>query len=165
MDLTDHRNPLVRQVAELFPEHCALPVERRVSFPGLSACDTAVLCEALRADGVRAEAWWIEAPVGEMPDWATSGTAPGWWKSFAWQYQLRCDMVQVQGDQVFVTEIKGEIRGGAVGQVLTYTFLLQRQLGARVAVQPSLLGRSCIREVREFCLAVGIYLRTLDEFQ
>lgn len=163
LELHKHANPLVRRVDALFPDHCAFPVGRRASFRGLSACDTAVLCEAIAADGKRPEAWWVEAPVGDLPEWAVGGNAPAWWKDFAWQYQLRADLVQVRGQDVFVTEIKSEIRPSAVGQVLTYTYLLQRQLGADVPVHPALLGRSCLREVRDLCGDLGLFVRTLDE--
>lgn len=165
IELSKHRNLLVRELAGIFPDHCALPVGRAVSFPGLSACDTAVLGEALRVDESRPEAWWIEAPVGDLPNWVTSGASPGWWRAFGWQYQLRCDVVTVTGDEVRVIEIKGEVRTSAVGQVLVYTFLLQRRLGSRVDVQPRILGRSCLPEVRDFCRATGIHVWTLDEIK
>lgn len=162
MDLSDHPNVVVRCLAGVFPDHCAFPVGRMLSFPGLGQTDTAVLSECLRLDTERPEAWWIEAPVGDLPEWALGLDVPTWWKDYVWQYQLRADLVHVRGDQVYVTEIKGECRASGVGQVLVYVHALQAQLGSGFAVQPSILCRHAGAEVRRFCSAVGVHLHCLD---
>jgi len=75
--------------------------------------------------------------------------------------QKRADLVAIAGGLATIVEVKDRITPGAVGQILTYKMLWNRQYPSIPIARLVVIGRSIISEIGELFRSQGVDIEIL----
>lgn len=106
---------------------CSCPTGRRSKYPGLGKIDCRILCAALEQGLIKPDQLWTSVPCGSSPGWAGRDGFIDSMHQIDAHHRLRADVIWKLGEVLHLAEIKPDAGYCALGQVLTYSALWNRE--------------------------------------